>query len=781
GRRGLHPKIAQRTVCQPRLAHSSLRDLGVEAPPPSLDTAPTPVPVLAATPDRVAPSGEREAITQSPEDPLQGPEPPVAEPKPAVAPEPLDLGAATYLPGLEAPPAEEPVVEQELPVAEPQPAVAPEPLDLGAATYLPGLEAPPAEEPVIEPELPVAEPEPGVAPEPLDLGAATYIPGLEAPPAEEPVVEPEPPVAEPQPAVAPEPLDLGAATYMPGLEAPPAEEPVVEQELPVAGPEPAVAPEPLDLVAATYMPGLEAPPADEPVLEPEPPVAGPELPGPEVMPGPPLAGLDEPVAPLLPAEDVSPDHPVAAPEAASECLAEAEPTPSGAEALERPETSESEALAPEAALPAALVLDEDLPAIGEFPLDNDVAGAAALPDVDLDPPVAPVSDEPAVITREAWTAPPAASVRPSLRDLGVEGPPPSLDTAPTPVPNLEPDDMFAALERGAGVRAPGEDVREADAAAEAEQPSEIGFEAFVGPPPPPARDYYALTMGPQVRDEPPGPPPPPLRDEFAMTMGPTPVAGPPPPVAPGDYALTMGPQVRDEPPGPTPAEDAGLAVGPPPPAPGTPLRRGSLQGMMGREQAPPSPQVRPTPAVAETPAPVPPRVQAPEPLSGPPSPVAPAAPAVPLPLRPDVRPPAAAPLPAASCPHCGARVVGTGVFCSRCGRPLAAPVAAPASVPATVFCAQCGYRSPAGVRFCMRCGAPMPGGGSVEPAAPVAGAGQRRSKRRRIPWWVWVLLVLLAAGWAAVLWPLDWPDVTGMLLAPMVEKLAGVVTAGSGC
>jgi hypothetical protein len=586
---------------------------------------------------------------------------------------------------------------------------------------------------------------------------------------------------EPDAGEGPELLDPGAATYMPGMDmpgldapphdepetaAPPADEPTPEQEPSLIEPESVVGPQVLGLEAATYMPGLEIPRLDASTsVEPE------------------------AAAPL--ADEATPE-----PEAVGASLVEGEPPTPEPEAIEPLDVPAFEALVSDAALPAALVSDEELPAIAEVPLDHAAAdgSAASEHDVDSAPPAALAGDVSGAIAAELWTPPAEAPARPSLRDLGVECPPPSLDTAPTPVPDLEPDDMFAALQRGADRRAPGEDVREAGAAPEAVKPSEIGLEPLVGPPlppepvdyamtmgpmplagppPPVAPDDYAMTIGPLVREQPPAPPPPPEQDDYAMTIGPVSMAGPPPPVAPDDHALTMGPQVREEPPGPPPAplDDAALAAGPPLPAHGTPLRRGSLQGMMGREQAPPSPPVRPTPAVAITPAPapVPHRPATAVPGEVPPLKVRP----VPLAA---VAPPGPGSVPV--CPHCGARVVGTGVFCSRCGRPLAASVAAPAAVPSTLFCSQCGYRSPPGVRFCMRCGAPMPCVGGVSPAAPAAGAGQRRSKRRRIPWWVWVLIVLLVGGWAAVQWPLDWPDATGMLVTPAGERLVAALQGG---
>lgn len=51
-----------------------------------------------------------------------------------------------------------------------------------------------------------------------------------------------------------------------------------------------------------------------------------------------------------------------------------------------------------------------------------------------------------------------------------------------------------------------------------------------------------------------------------------------------------------------------------------------------------------------------------------------------------------------ACPHCNARIEGSGAFCSACGKVVAA---AP-----KLSCSRCGTELPAAARFCSGCGAP---------------------------------------------------------------------------
>lgn len=53
----------------------------------------------------------------------------------------------------------------------------------------------------------------------------------------------------------------------------------------------------------------------------------------------------------------------------------------------------------------------------------------------------------------------------------------------------------------------------------------------------------------------------------------------------------------------------------------------------------------------------------------------------------------------AACPHCNARVEGTGPFCTSCGKSRT-----PAASAAKQFCAQCGTEVPAAAKFCSGCG-----------------------------------------------------------------------------
>jgi len=61
-----------------------------------------------------------------------------------------------------------------------------------------------------------------------------------------------------------------------------------------------------------------------------------------------------------------------------------------------------------------------------------------------------------------------------------------------------------------------------------------------------------------------------------------------------------------------------------------------------------------------------------------------------------------APNASAACPHCNARIEGTGPFCTSCGKPRA-----PAAT-AKSFCAQCGGELAATAKFCAGCGTPAP-------------------------------------------------------------------------
>lgn len=111
------------------------------------------------------------------------------------------------------------------------------------------------------------------------------------------------------------------------------------------------------------------------------------------------------------------------------------------------------------------------------------------------------------------------------------------------------------------------------------------------------------------------------------------------------------------------------------------------------------------------------------------------------------------PAPSRNCPHCGERLEPDSLFCSACGRPVPPPSPAPPTPAAVVTCPACRAPLKVGTKFCTTCGHALAGPSANVPAAPV---------RKIRPWGclalVAVLLVLLVAAGAGLIWWAPWKD-----------------------